>query len=371
MKDLSLLNEKILQYYFYQLFISCTPNKRKKLLPEQYIKYSDDTNFKGLIPEKTYAPKIERVDHNADFILCPTLKSNLEILNIELKWNKKDFEKQSSRFKFYDGTIAKGYVVDVNDNPTNEDDYILDTKIPVIHLNSENFRHWFIVNAKIILDSTLNKKKVLNNLIIRKEKFWIISLSNSAYINYLEKGFPKKIWSFSDSVNSKNISNILQGDYIIFVKIHNITPKRQVYPYNNNPNHEYGTGRSDRPYTKSEVINWDIVKIDILKVSTGWHINYSNKPPYNIFEDTSINSNADLNSKKYTQFIKFNYNQDDTFQFISSDTLKLNRKLFNFDNIEECSIVDSMRESLSKQGDAREITYDAFLKLHQILSSNT
>lgn len=368
----SLLNEKVLQYYYRQIFITSSEKERKNLLPDIYYEYSIERNFKGLIPENTFSSN-KKTDHRADFILCPSLKSNLKLLNIEIKWNKCDFEKQPTRFKYYNGIEAYGYVVDINNNPTEKDNYILNTKIPVVHLNPEYFRKWFIVNADFIINNTLNTKNLNNINWLRPTKYWVISLVKESYDNYITVGYKNKIWSFADTATSKNISNIQVDDYIIFIRVDNVTPThRQIYPYNNNPKFLYKTDRKDRKSTESSKINWDITLINILKVTTGWHINYTYSKPYNVFENNNKGElDLNINSKKYTQFIRYNYSYMDDFQFFHepSDNLKLNRKLFDHDITEHNLLIEAIRSSYNKQGDAREITYETFITLLRIIKS--
>lgn len=375
-----LIDEKVLQRYYFESFMKSNPNDRKKLLPNEFSPtYSKDEHIKGLIPEHTFTIETESsIDHKADYVLCPNLKYNLDILNIEIKWDKKDFEKQKNRFKFYDGTLGRGYVVCLDIEKQDSSNYILDsgkkTNIPVVYLDTEKFKDWFILNSENIINQSLSTK--FNQKIIRPcgEKYWVVALaSKDSYINYnLHGRNNERIWAFKDSANAKNIINILEDDYIIFVRVENIRPyNRQIYPHSTDLDKEFGTGRKDRKSCRSGSINWDITLIDILRVREGYHMNYTFKSPYDVFEGTTQKFKSNIYTKDYTQFIKLSYSRGDVYQFIFDDkkTSKLNRCLFPETNEYLLSFVEALRDSYNDKGDAREITSDVFLSVARLINS--
>lgn len=375
-----LIDEKVLQRYYFECFMKATPNYRKSLLPKEFCdSYSKDEYIKGLIPEHTFTTEIEsKIDHRADFVLCPNLKYNKDILNVEIKWNKKDFENQTKRFKFYNGELGKGYVVCLDIEKQNSYNYILykdePTNIPVVYLDTEKFKNWFIINSENIINQSLATK--FNYKLIRPsgKKYWVIALSsNESYSNYKLHGRKnERIWAFKDSINAKNIIDIREDDYIIFARVENIRPyNRQIYPYSTNPEKEFGTGRKDRKTCKSSLIDWDIVLIDILKVHKGHHINTTYKSPYDVFEDNYNKSQATIYTKNYTQFIKLSYSSEDPYQYFYDDkkNIQLNRKLFPERNEHLLSFVELLRDSYNEKGDAREITSEAFLSVVRLLNN--
>ena len=111
-----LIDEKVLQQYYFESFMLADSNSRKKLLPEKFFGHAPTNIIKGLNPEVAIGAKTSGGVHYTDFVLYPMPKKNLPTLNIELKWSIQDFERQSERFPHYNGEISNGFVVALENN---------------------------------------------------------------------------------------------------------------------------------------------------------------------------------------------------------------------------------------------------------------
>ena len=148
-----LIDEKVLQQYFLEIFMLADAPKRKTLLPSKYrLGYCKSNEIKGLQPEVNLGKVGENI-HITDFVLYPMDSTKLSKINIEIKWTKKDFENQSWRFPYYDGTASEGFVVCMKEDGSINEEYIVDkntqkpTKIPVVYLDIEKFKNWFTIYA--------------------------------------------------------------------------------------------------------------------------------------------------------------------------------------------------------------------------------
>jgi len=191
---------------------------RKMLLPKSYEDYSSTSAVKGLNPEVRVGEKAEGGSHITDYVLYPMPSSGLSKLNIELKWDIRDFEKQPERYPFYNGEKSKGFVVAIKDESYSPET-IHNGKIPVVYLCSEDFKKWFTKKSYAIVSQALANKLGTKPSRLSGEKFWVICIVSASNKHYLEHGRKQNIWAFRDNNNPKNIMNILDGDYVVFVRL--------------------------------------------------------------------------------------------------------------------------------------------------------
>lgn len=346
--------------------------ERKNMLPNKYKRnYSNSSQLKGIHPE-VKLDKIGDKSHITDFVLYSMDKS-LRNLNIEIKWKSKDFE--IWRYPYYDGTIGEGFLVCLKDYDGDCEDFVIDkkankkTEIPIVYLDTEDFKRWFTVNSYNIISQALaNKLKIKPNRLTGR-KYWVVTLPKESMNHYINFGRKKYIWAFRDNNNPRNIMNILEDDYIIFVHFNHCNPGRMVYPLYDE-NKEIETSRGGIVLSKD--ITWSIGLIDIFKIQKGYHINYSNDELYTGFDEEWTRKGAiNPKEKDYTQFIKFEYNDKDYYQYYWNKSLgfNLDRSIFDGNNAQISELISAMRTSLNTRGDAIEITHEAFQSLIQILTT--
>lgn len=137
---------------------------RAKLLPDMYKDYAPTSIVKGLHPEVKKENTGQGAAHTTDFVLYPmpaeAKKKNLRPLNIEIKWNVEDFEAQPERFPYYNGTEAIGYVVAIRPEDPNKEKRFADghSQIPVVYLDADPFKQWFIRNSYLIISQAFSNK---------------------------------------------------------------------------------------------------------------------------------------------------------------------------------------------------------------------
>ena len=98
-----LIDEKVLQQYFFECFMLADSAERRRLLPQQFRDYAASSTLKGLDPEVDVGRDENGRRHITDFVLYPMPSTGLPTLNIEIKWRAEDFRRQQNRFCFYDG----------------------------------------------------------------------------------------------------------------------------------------------------------------------------------------------------------------------------------------------------------------------------
>ncbi|EAS64674.1 hypothetical protein L4D04_19490 [Photobacterium angustum] len=364
-----LIDEKVLQQYYFERFMLSDTKDRKILLPTKYHSYAFTNIVKGLNPEVRVGQKTDGGSHITDFVLYPMPTSGLPKLNIEMKWSVKDFEQQPERFEHYNNTISQGFVVAVKDDKYSPE-YLDNGKIPVVYLCPEDFKKWFTKKSYAIVSQALANKLGSKPTRLSGEKFWVICIVGASNQHYLNHGRPYDIWAFRDNNHPKNIMNILDGDYVIFVRFDHCEPGRAVYPYSNNIKAQFKKSRGG--YLTNEEISWALNLIDIRKVNKGYHLNYSIKPPYQGFDEEWLNSKTQSpETKNYTQFITFNKPNGDQFEYIWSAPagITLDRKLFIDDNLNSESFVKAIRQSMNTRGDACEISRSSFESVLHLLST--
>ena len=374
-----LIDEKVLQQYFFELFMLADAKRRKDLLPEKYWNgYSSTGNIKGLQPEVTLSTIKDKngkdKKHIVDFVLYPIKDKGLKKLNIEIKWLKEDFEEW--RYPYYDGSLEEGFVVCMNAENSSEIDFIIDkvtgkkTNIPVVYLEPEDFKKWFTKNSYNIISQALSNKLKIKPNRLTGRKYWLIAMRSDAMKHYTNFGRKNYIWAFRDNKNPENIMKILEDDYIVFVNISNDKPFRMIYPKYKDELRKIEKSRGG--FVNSKDISWDINLIDIFKVKDGYKIDYSRDKLYTGFDEEWVEEGMkDVADKTYTQFVRFKtYDRSDQYQYYwdKDENFKIDRDKFDGEDEVTESLVSIMRKSLNSSGDAVEMTHDAFQKIVQIVS---
>ena len=362
-----LIDEKVLQQYFFEKFMLANAQEMKTLLPPKYhALYPDIRSRKGLQPEVILERSTNEKIHKTDFVLYPTVATSKK-LNIEIKWKKNDFE--TWRYPYDDGTYGYGFVVCLGTSCKQNDDKISGTDIPVVYLDRHDFEKWFALNAQTIISQALSNKLGVAPSRLTGRKYWVVAVSNEALDHYVNFGREKFIWAFRNNVSPRNIMNILEGDYIVFFHLSYCHPGRMLVPDYTNKNYIISTRRGGQ--VKSGDIRWAIGLADVYQVKKGYHLNFGNSDLYTGFEKKNWNKTPD--TKDYTQYITFynNSNNDDSFQYRwSNNTNKvLPREWFPSTNYNLKELVLAFSQSLNYVGDAKEISFTAFQAFMQLLHS--
>jgi hypothetical protein len=356
-----LIDEKVLQQYFFEAFMLADKAERKRLLPIKFEKYAPDSVVKGLSPECTVGMTSAEDKHLADFTLYPVPNKGLQPLNIEIKWNIQDFEKQTSRFNYYNGTVASGFVVAVRTDKQSPkdatqqatDEMVKGTNIPIVYLDADHFRQWFVKNAYLVASQAISNKFGLKPERQTGPRYWIIYVSKAALSHYHQESRTKHIWAFKDSNNPKNIISILHQDRVIFVALQYLKLGRNPLPYAVNKN-----GKEN---------DWAIDLLDVRVVNQGFHLNYTNKAPYNCFEGKAEQAFSP-EKKAYTQFVTFMKPKKNDAQYEWRATKNvLEQKLFMARDPEAEEFVQALKQSMNDSGDAREISANAFHFVQSLL----
>lgn len=376
-----LVDEKVLQQYYFEKLMGENSSIRKKFLPSKYEIYASESIVKGINAEVNIGPNSKPKknqttisNHTTDFILYPSEKSKLNSLNIEIKWNIKDFEQEEERFWHYNGEKNEGFVVAIY-NEEYHPEYIDDGKIPVVYICPEEFKKWFTKKAYLIISQSLSNKLGFKPSRLTGEKFWIIAIVESSKKHYLEQSRKNNVWAFRDNRNPKNIMNILDEDYVLFIKLNHCCPGRAIYPFSKKITTQFKKSRKDDSgkdvYLNTNEISWSIDLVDIRKVKKGYHLNYSDKSPYNVFDENWMKQEVRLeNTKDYTQFITFQNNSNDEFEYFWDKPLglTLDRTMFLDTEYDAVEFVDSLRTSYNSGGDAVEISRNSFMHILNLLN---
>lgn len=354
-----LIDEKVLQQYYFETFMLADKAARLKLLPEKFKDYAPDSAVKGLNPECKAGDAAGGSNHYADFVLYAMPKTGYSPINIEIKWNIEDFEKQPLRFNYYNGVAANGFVVAVRTEGEVCKDSVDNGRIPVKYINADDFRQWFVKNAYLVASQAISNKFGLKPERQTGPRYWVIYVANAALHHYQMHGRTKHIWAFKDNNNPKNIMNILHRDIVIFVGLKYLK-----------------TGRNPQAYdakTKIQENEWGIDLLDVRIVSDGFHLNYSNKGPYGCFDEPWVQHGKTTGqyppeTKAYTQFITFMKPKLNDAQYFWRPTKNvLEQKLFSTRQAEAREFVDAFRKSMNDSGDAREISAGAFHFVQSLL----
>ncbi|MCI8589432.1 MAG: hypothetical protein HFE77_01795 [Clostridiales bacterium] len=360
-----LIDEKVLQQYFFEKFMLANAQEMKSLLPAKYhALYPDIRSRKGLQPEVALGGVTNEKIHKTDFVLYPTSSASKR-LNIEIKWKKDDFE--TWRYPYYDGTYNDGFVVCLGTLGDRNDDKINGTDIPVIYLDRHDFEQWFILNAQTIISQALSNKLGVSPIRLTGHKYWVVSVGNKALDHYINFGRKNFIWAFRNNVSPCNIMKILEGDYVIFFNLSYCEPGRMLVPNYTNKNRIKPTTRGGQ--VKSGDIRWAIGLADVYQVKKGYHLNFGNSPLYSGFETKNWDKRPD--TKDYTQYISFynNSNNTDNFQYRWPDNTNkvLPRELFPDTDANLRELVLAFSQSFNHVGDAKEISFSSFQAFMQLL----
>ena len=66
-----LIDEKVLQQFYFEKFMLSNSNERKQLLPSKFFEYSPTNIIKGLNPEVKVGEVSNGSSHITDFVLHP------------------------------------------------------------------------------------------------------------------------------------------------------------------------------------------------------------------------------------------------------------------------------------------------------------
>lgn len=354
-----LIDEKVLQQYYFETFMLADKAARQKLLPEKFKDYAPDSAVKGLNPECKAGGVDSGSNHYADFVLYAMPKTGYPPINIEIKWNIDDFEKQPQRFNYYNGIAAKGFVVAVRAKGEVCKDTVDNGRIPVKYVDADDFRQWFVKNAYLVASQAISNKFGLKPERQTGPRYWVIYIADPALHHYKTHGRKKHIWAFKDNNNPKNIMNILHRDVVIFVGLKYLKTARNPQPYD--------------AKSKSQGKDWGIDLLEVRIVSNGFHLNYSNKSPYACFDEKwsdvgRATGRYPAETKEYTQFITFMKPKPNDSQYFWRSTKNLlEQKLFPARHLEASEFVDAFRKSMNDSGDAREISAGAFHFVQSLL----
>ena len=362
-----LIDEKVLQQYYFEKLMLAKAAELKKLIPVEYHAYfKSNSDIKCLHPEVKIKGK--KGNHITDFVLYPSCSNTVLKLNIEIKWQKEAFNKEL--YSYYDGTHSKGFVVCFGDTSNGVFyDYIGNSKkkIPVIYLDVDEFKKWFLINSNAIISQALSSRLNILPQRMTGKKYWVVAINREALNHYNNFGKPKNIWAFRYSNIPKNIISILRGDYVVFVSFSDVKPAaRMIYPHYDET---YKIRKQRGGYTLSKHVDWTLSFADVFMIDKGYHLDFSNKERYKCFE--KYNWNGLPETKEYTQFITFKHSKNDAFQYRwnqNETKTKISRKHFLGKDKYSKEIVDAFSTSLNNRGDAIEITAEAFHQFRQIIN---
>lgn len=356
-----LIDEKVLQQYFFETIMLAGAEELKKLIPPIYQEHFKSVrDIKGLQPEVKLEKNGEKT-HITDFVLYH-INSSVKPINIEIKWKKEDFE--SWRYPYYNGKISDGFLVCLADK--SNDAYVKGTSIPIIFLDIVDFKKWFTVNANNIITQALSNKLGLPPERLTGSKYWVVVIPAKSFEHYNSFGKKNLIWAFRNNNSPRNIMNILENDYIVFVKFATLKPARLVHPIYNKDTKKIPTFRGNYVYSKD--IEWSLQFVDTYKIRKGYHLDFSNTVLYSGFE--SDKWTGDSREKEYTQYIMLKkLDNQDAYCANNGKQTKLSREMFPETNQHLSSFVHAMRLSLNNHGDAVEINYETFQALQQLINS--
>lgn len=249
-------------------------------------------------------------------------------------------------------------------------------KIPVVYLDAERFKQWFIRNSYNIISQAFANKLGATPMRLTGPRYWVVAISKtagkagtaSASDHYCTHGRKKHIWAFRDNNSPKNIMNILEGDIVVFVRLGFCAKGRSVWAYPTSAKNGAlsGTGQKN-PAAKDD---WDIDLLDIREVKKGFHIDYSSTSPYSCFDDVWMaGKNRTPETKEYTQFIRFSASKSAPGKIWNAAPGRtLGQKLFPQSKPSARLFTDALRTSSAQRGDAIEISQQEFLFIQNLMS---
>lgn len=363
-----LIDEKVLQQYYFEEFMLADSTLRRQLLPERFAKYAPTDVVKGLNPEVRVGEKSTSGSHVTDYVLYPMPGSGLEKLNIELKWRVKDFENQPERFRHYNGDVSEGFVVAIRD-----DAYAPPTvdggRISTVYLDARRFTSWFTRKSHSIVSQALANKLGFPPARLTGARYWVVCIVRASESHYLKHGRPNNIWAFRDNNSPRNIMNVLDGDYVAFVRLGSCDPGRAVYPWATKAGTVFKKSRGG--HLRNTDISWTLDLVDIRRVERGYHLNYSDRSPYGGFDEDWMSTVERLpEHKNYTQFITFAKPDEDynTHMWEHRAGTLLDRRDFPDDSPGALGFVNALRASMNTRGDAVPMSRESFETVLRLVS---
>jgi hypothetical protein len=340
-----LIDEKVLQQYFFERFMTTTTSERRRLVPEVFNNtHSLTTTVKVLRPE------VKLTDNFiVDFVLYPT--NGGTPLNIEVKWKSSDFVRQTNRHEWFNGQSGLGFLVVLKNDATT-----LPDNIPVICLEVDDFQDWFIENSATIVAQALHRKFDTPIISHSGPSNWLIYVGSKSKEHYCGPALANGIWAFKDRNPPNRTMRIVAGDNILFVRAKSSAPPRMFVPDNEPEKTERTSTHNQRLYENDE-IQWALSDIDCFRVREGYHMDFSNTAPYNVFESAEWRANAIPELKEYTQYIRFDPNHS---AYIFSNEAPaghlLTRRLFPHKSESLRHFVRALRTAAANRGDVVQIS---------------
>lgn len=376
--DRRFIDEKVLQQYYFEKFMTSGKDDRLNLLPDEpfFKKYSENKSFKVLHPEVKILekkPGVTKKGFIVDFVLYPSISSNFdEYVYIEMKYNLNGLNSQEAKklrhpllkINEINGKKSGGFAVVLVDDTTSKKPFPND-EIPVVKLKFEDFANWYLNNSIKMIDQ-LRMKLLPDHEPIRRRvpRNWVIYIGKEGgkqSNNYHEYGRKKGIWAFADDNKStKELLKLETGDRIMFVQFGGWgrdSNRQIIAPGEKDPGILKIT--SSKSKRKGQMVNESKIKfhirwMDIFVITKGYHIDFDDDS----FEDDnwkklpkkSIKEKLAKNSKKqFTQYITF----DKTPQMESPGVLwslgksVIDRSEFSAKVPDEKEFLDAARSAMS------------------------
>lgn len=333
----------MLQQYFFECFMTANALERQMLLPDEFRSFAHTTNIKVLRPEVALCDGF-----TVDFVLYGTRSA--EQLNIEIKWRSSDFARETNRHEWFDGRQGRGFLVALVD----------DASIPsvsVIKLDIERFQSWFAEKSRQIIRQTLFRKIALPHG--APSRYWVIYVGSDARPHY-SSGHAAGVWAFKDRNPAANIMRMLSGDWVFFVQ-GDSRPTR-MYVCQDEPLPALRTSKHNGVVYDNSAISWSITQLDIVRLDTGYHLNFTSSAPYASFESKAWTANPQPRAKEYTQFIRFSGGSVNGARVPYAWKARtpaghvLPRGSFPARNLSLKRFVDGVRRAAANRGDAVEIS---------------
>lgn len=324
-----LIHENILQQYIFEKLSFTTKSEYNKYLPN----FLDNETIKIVIPEFT------RKGFDENFILLT--EERTQPVSIQVEWVTSNFNKNFENFN-----KEKGYLMvlynDLNDLK------IKDTKkfeklkqLEIVEINTEQFKEWFIKNSHKFISQTLAAYHP--NIPVRNQsKYWVIYISKGeSERHYFEVGRKTGKWAFRYKKRIKNVMDVTEGDYVIFVAKNSQKRARTIYP---------------------EEKDWSFSHVDIFKVIEGYYCDWTD----NCFEKIET---VGLAEKEFMHFFKFDKKAGTEFSFIQKEdsSMLITGDKFSSKNEEDIEFCDALRNSNAQSSSPFSITPKAFRKFRVMI----
>ena len=342
-----LIDEKVLQQYYFEQFMTATLPERAALLPPNYrAAYAPTTSVKVLRPEVSIAKGF-----TVDFVLYHRDRGKHPPLNIELKWRTSDFAREQGRHRWFDGSSGNGFVVAL------KDDAAPAPNIPFVRLSPTHFQEWFVNHSSTIVAQTLYRK--LGHRFVRPNgsRYWLVYIGEASLDHYLNSALTQGVWAYKDRNPAKNIMRMMADDFVVFVRQEFSRPSR-LFVADDEPNDEDRRSAHNRRLYPNSDIAWALASVDVFRIIEGYHLNFSNQSPYGVFEAPSWRKSATPETKEYTQFIRFDNTGAEGGYLWAAHAPPghcLDRKLFPARVVPLKRFVEATRRACANRGDVVEI----------------